>query len=118
MLRLPLETVVLYVLSLLDGSDVTASEASDRLLYYMALFMNPPLEESVKKAVRKLLEMNAVVLGADRQLHMTAVGQRLLELPLDIPIHTRPVGFACQEAAAAQGPLARFLEFFQKQTAN
>ena len=81
MLRLPLETVVLYVLSLLDGSDVTASEASDRLLYYMALFMNPPLEESVKKAVRKLLEMNAVVLGADRQLHMTAVGQRL-ELPL------------------------------------
>ena len=43
---------------------------------------------------------------------------RLLELPLDIPIHTRPVGFACQEAAAAQGPLARFLEFFQKQTAN
>lgn len=82
MLRLPLETVVLYVLSLLDGSDVTASAAPDRLLYYMTLFMNPPLEENVKKAVRKLLEMNAVVLGADRQLHMTAVGQRLLELPL------------------------------------
>ena len=36
----------------------------------------------MKKAVCKLLEMNAVVLGADRQLHMTAVGQRLLELPL------------------------------------
>ena len=43
MLRLPLETVVLYVLSLLDGSDVTASAAPDRLLYYMTLFMNPPL---------------------------------------------------------------------------
>ena len=48
---------------------------------------------------------------------LTKLSQKL-ELPLDIPIHTRPVGFACQEAVAAQGPLARFLEFFQKQTAN
>lgn len=80
---MPLETAVLYVLSLLDGSGAPLpAETTNHLQYYMTMFMNPPQEESVKKAMCKLMEMNAVVLGTDNQFHMTAVGQHLLELPL------------------------------------